>query len=343
MLKFCTLFNINYLSRGLALYESLVKECESFHLYVFAFDDTTHSILQQLQLPRLTSIALSDFECNELLSVKSTRSMAEYCWTSTPFTLKHCLEKIGLDHCIYVDADIYFYHNPQALISDSGAASVIITPHNYSLQNDQSATAGIYCVQFLYFKNDSHGLKVLNIWAKQCIDWCHARYEDGKFGDQKYLDCWPYTYDGVKICRHFGAGYAPWNIDRYQLIAANKKFELRESDKRLPLIFYHFHYLKIFENDKKYLGQYPFDENVIQNIYKPYFDALERAEKLVKPYLNGTDPHGKTKNPLVKTYTCRDKLYLYRKNIAKSIKELLLALSGKTTREEMKESKKNYV
>jgi hypothetical protein len=325
------------------MYESLVNECESFHLYVFAFDDTTHNVLQQLRLPHLTSISLSEFEYEEMLSVKPNRSMAEYCWTSTPFTIKYCLEKIGLDHCIYVDADLYFYNPPQILLQDLEDASVLITPHNYSLQNDQSATAGIYCVQFLYFKNDFNGLRVLDIWANQCIGWCYARYEDGKFGDQKYLDCWPYTYDGIKICRHFGAGYAPWNVDRYQLNFSGKKFEIQEKENILPLIFYHFHYLKIYENGKKYLGQYPFNEQVIKHLYIPYFEALERAENLAKPYLNGADPHGKAKNPTLKTFTWRDKLYLYRKNIMKSAKELLVALSGKTTINEINESKKNYL
>ena len=50
-LNFCTLFDSNYLLKGLSLYESLVKQCKSdFHLYVFLFDDKSYDIMKKLNL-----------------------------------------------------------------------------------------------------------------------------------------------------------------------------------------------------------------------------------------------------------------------------------------------------
>ena len=67
---------------------------------------------------------------------------------------------------------------------------MLITEHRYSRLSKIYAEkrAGRFCVQFITFNQDEESRKILLTWQAQCIDWCYARYEDGKFGDQKYLD-----------------------------------------------------------------------------------------------------------------------------------------------------------
>ena len=209
MLNFCTLFNSNYYAKGIALHHSLLNTCDEFHLYIFAFDDATHRLLVDGKLEKTTIIPLNQLENIQLLEIKPSRTFAEYCWTCTPFTIKYCLEKFSLANCTYLDADLYFYKNPLSLIAGMGDNSVLITPHNYYRDYDQSATAGIYCVQFITFKNTVDGNRVLNWWTNACVKWCYAYYEDGKMGDQKYLDSWPYMFDQVYVCKNIYAGVAP--------------------------------------------------------------------------------------------------------------------------------------
>ena len=243
MLHFCTLFDSVYLSKGLALYNSLKKHCNSFHLYIFAFDDPCFDILTSLSLECVTVIALNEFEDEELLKVKPTRSRTEYCWTLTSSTILYVLNTYKVDHCIYLDADLYFFASPQQIIDEMGDHSVLITPHNYSSKYDQSQKSGFYCVQFMVFKNDKRGLIALNWWRRACLDWCYNRIEEGKFGDQKYLDDWTERFAGVYVSDNFGAGVAPWNMQQYIFneeedaifgieIATGKKFKV---------IFFHFH------------------------------------------------------------------------------------------------------
>jgi hypothetical protein len=243
MHNFCTLFDSAYLSRGLVMYYSLKKHCEAFHLYVFAFDDTCYDVLQSLSLDQMTVISLKDFEDDELLKVKPLRSKGEYCWTCTPSTITYVLKNYGVNHCTYLDSDLFFFSSPQQLFDEMGNSSILITPHRYTVKYDQSQKTGIYCVQFVVFKNDERGLTALNWWRKSCIEWCYNRFEDGKFGDQKYLDDWPERFAGVYVCENLGAGVALWNMQQY--IFTKEKDTIVGSEistgNKFQVIFFHFH------------------------------------------------------------------------------------------------------
>lgn len=285
--NFCTLFDKRYLSRGLLLHESLLNVSKgiNFNLYVFAFDDESEKYLKNINLKFLTVISLKDLENDSLLKIKSSRTPAEYCWTCTPQTVSYCFENFNLENCTYLDSDIFFYDSYLPLFNEIGHNSVGITRHNYTKKYDQSKTSGIFCVQFVYFKNDKNGIKVLNEWKISCLDWCYARLEDGKFGDQKYLDIWPEKYNSIHIIENLGAGVAPWNVQQFivtqsqKLILINKK-----TNKYLPIIFYHFHGLNFSYKNKKIeikSSKFFLDNKVKNDIYIPYVKKLFDIEKKI--------------------------------------------------------------
>lgn len=70
MLTFCTLFDSVYLSRGMAMYESLRRCCSDFHLYIFSFDDVCFDFFCQQGFDNITAIPLSEFEDEQLLKAK---------------------------------------------------------------------------------------------------------------------------------------------------------------------------------------------------------------------------------------------------------------------------------
>ncbi len=285
--NYCTLFDSNYLTRGLAMYESLKEQSNEFHIYIFAFDDKSYKLLNKLDLEFATIVPLESFEDKELLKVKNHRTSAEYCWTCTPSIIKYSIEAYNLESCTYLDADLYFFSNPAVLIEEMGKKSVLITEHRYTPKYDQSATSGIYCVQFMTFKNDENGIKALNWWRNSCIQWCYARFEDGKFGDQKYLDDWTRRFDGVHVLQNLGGGVAPWNVQQYDL-----------DSKEFSLIFYHFHNYKILEGDQVELGDYKLSVNNINMLYKPYTQHLERLTQDLIKFDNVNDYNGIVKHRL---------------------------------------------
>ncbi|RQO72337.1 glycosyl transferase [Pedobacter sp. KBW06] len=301
MLKFCTLFNTTYLSRGLAMYRSLEQHCTDFHLYIFAFDQHCFEALNKLELPGATIVSLKEFENQELLAVKPGRTAQEYCWTCASSTIKYCIETFRLDHCTYVDADLLFFKNPQVLIDEMAEKSVLITEHRYTPDYNQSATSGIYCVQFMTFKNTEEGMSVLNWWVNACLDWCFSRYEDNKFGDQKYLDDWTERFSCVHVLKHLGGGVAPWNVQQYAFKNSSGKAMCKDlsENQNFDLVFYHYHGFSYSSKNSYMLTHkvYRLNRNQIKHIYKPYVKALSLAEEQINASVDGLVPYAINNKP----------------------------------------------
>ncbi len=284
MLNFCTLFDSNYLLRGLALYNSLKNQCTNFHLYIFAFNDLCFETLSKLNLDNATIIKLKDFEDDELLKIKPSRSKGEYCWTCTPSIILYSITKFQLDHCTYLDSDIFFFSDPKILIDEMGKKSVSMTLHNFHPNHDQSEASGKYCVQFMTFRNNKKGLEVLKYWRYKCIEWCFNRHEDGKFGDQKYLDDWMTRFDCCYEISNIGAGIAPWNLENFQIFREKDQIICKKHDNSLsfPVVFYHFHNLR-FENSNlaKQIG-YKINPHICSLFYIKYLKEINNIFKKVK-------------------------------------------------------------
>jgi hypothetical protein len=278
MEHYVTLFDSLFLPQGLALHKSLENHAGNYTLWVLCMDDIAHQVLEQLNKPNIRLIALSEIETPELLAVKPGRNKAEYCWTLTPFTPKLVFERDNsVKRVTYLDADLFFLADVTPIFNEFEASgkAVLITDHAYSPECDQSATSGQFCVQFVTFKRDKSE-KVRSWWEARCIEWCFSRQENGKFGDQKYLDCWPDKFaDDVHILQKQEWMLAPWNSTRFPYSAGK---------------VYHFHGLRILEKGKIHIGFYQLPNPLLECVYRPYsktlhqvIDELRLQDFLIKP------------------------------------------------------------
>lgn len=277
---FCTLFDSHYLTRGLAMYRSLKDSGIDFHLYVFAFNEQAYLLLKKMNLPDVSVISLKEFENEKLLAVKPTRSRAEYCWTCTSSSIVYVFDHFKTADCTYIDADLYFYSSPEILFSEMGSNDVLITEHRFTAQYDRSAIAGKYCVQFITFKNNTNGRKVLDWWSNACLEWCYDRYEDGKFGDQKYLDDWTTRFNGVHVLKHLGGGMAPWNIQQYSISntpGLSPAFTELSTGIHFNAVFYHYHFVRFYSGDLLDLGWFRIRPEIVKNLYLPYIRRMKSA------------------------------------------------------------------
>lgn len=298
-MNFCTLFDSYYLDKGIALYQSLEKVSQDFHLYIFCFDDRSLDILKERKMEHATVLHHSDIEkeTKKLLELKKERSKAEYCWTCTPVIIEYVLRHFSVDSCTYIDADLYFFSDPQVLFDEIKGTddNIIITEHRFShsLKDKRYLRrSGKYCVEFNYFDRSDRAKKALDWWKEKCFEWCYHLYEPERMGDQKYLEKFPVLFEGVHELQHLGGGTAPWNIAQYELISggnrqsekSNMNVLLKEkiSGREFPLVFYHFQNIRYLSDKKVNINSCTHSKPLKDAIYLPYLCHIERIRKELK-------------------------------------------------------------
>jgi hypothetical protein len=280
---YCTLFDHNYLVKGLAMYQSLERYSGPFRLHILCMSDLAYQTLDALKLPHAELIRLVDFEDSALLAVKPERSIAEYCWTCAPCLPVYVLERHSeIDFITYLDADLLFFSSLEPIYKEIGAASSVIVEHRFSPRFMPSIVNGRYNVQWVSFRRDAHGMETLHWWRDRCIEWCFYRLEDERMGDQKYLDCWTTKFKGVHELQHVGAGTGPWNYANYQI----REHEGQVWVDDVPLIFYHFHSYRLLVNGRSipmpeiYLKDAPFPAPIYQRYDRALSDALKTVRQV---------------------------------------------------------------
>lgn len=334
---YCTLFDRNYLLKGLALYHSLTQHSGGFVLHILCMDDVVHELLGRMGFDNVRLIRRVDFEDSELLAVKSTRTVAEYCWTCTPSLPLYILDHDpSIDLITYLDADLFFFSSPEPIFEEFGDASILIVKHNFAPRFKQYELNGKYNVGWLTFRRDPNALAALGWWRNKCIEWCFYRLEENRMGDQKYLDDWPTQFMGVHVLQDIGANVAPYNFSNYRIEVLDSVVVVDET----PLIFYHFHGFRYLSN-----GQFiPIAEMYLQDavlpdmIYHPYQSTIKDALHLVRQFepgfVYGLDPTEGIVAPgdaAMKAYWqapewCRT---AFRKLIPRSVRARLLRALGR--------------
>jgi hypothetical protein len=293
MVHFATLFDGNYLSRGLALLDSLEQHVPEFKFYVLCLDDNVFNYFSENPYNNVVLITLNDLEKNniKLQKAKLNRSVVEYYFTLSPSLPLYILKKYPhISSICSLDSDIYFYNSPEPIFKLLEDKSIIITPHKYSESLELSGRQkyGFYNVSFQIFKNNNIGIKCLTDWEKDCIEWCYDYYDEtngGRFADQKYLDKWLDNYPNeVYVLDEPSAGLAVWNIDNYTFSLRNKKVYVNSN---VPLIFYHFHHFKILNSIFALNGFAEYEVKntsgvLINNVYLVYWNSLNKFNSLLK-------------------------------------------------------------
>jgi hypothetical protein len=292
--QFCTLFDSNYLLKGVVMLDTLARHCPDATVYVLCMDAVTHRLLDALNLRGVILLRLADVEDEDLLRVKPGRSIAEYCWTLSSGLCWHVMQtRPEVETLTYLDADLMFFSDIEPLFEEVGAASIAIIEHRFMPRLAHLEAYGRFNVEWVGFRRTAPGMDCLKAWRDQCIEWCFARLEEGRLGDQKYLDAWPAAYpDDLHVLQHRGAGVAPWNFSNHQYSLQGGRI-LVDS---MPLVFYHFHQFQLLTGGRfdymssTYAGDTPIPSIIYESYVAELNVALERVRAIEPDFAAGIRP-----------------------------------------------------
>ncbi len=278
MKSYVTLFDSAFLAQGLCLQRSLMERCPGSELWICGVDRPVVEQLESLHLQHTHVFPLEYVErmAPRLPSVKPGRTAREYCWTLTPFVPEAVFRlRSEIAEVTYLDADLFFFASPSQIDEELSAAGkdVLITGHAYDPVYDQTARSGRFCVQYLTFRQTEGGLRVLRWWQERVLEWCFARFEDGKMGDQMYLDSWPILFaNEVHVLGDTARALAPWNVSFFE-----------ERDGGIRPVFYHFHGLRIETQRRVRLFERMYRmRNGGMALYAQYLEAIREGRDLLR-------------------------------------------------------------
>ena len=274
---FCTYCDQGYAARMRCLYDSLRTQGEPIRLLVLCFDAATEAVVAAVGDDSLVAVPVAELLAADppYAAVRAGRSRVEFYFTSTPVLMRHVLRREpAADRITYLDADLFFFGRPSAVVAEQGDASVGIVPHRFPTRLADRAVHGTYNVGWVSMRRDADGLACLDWWRERCVEWCYERLENGRFADQGYLDEFPRRFKGVRALEHPGINAAPWNVDSVALASTGGQLRLHG----LPVLFYH--YQGIREVSAGWfdpgLGTYqvPLTKALREFVYLPYLRKL---------------------------------------------------------------------
>ena len=282
---YCTYFDHNYLSRGLALYHSLLRHAPGARLWVLCLSEECHRILTTLELPHIVPVRLSDFEKTdpEVAATRAGRSEIEYYFTCSPAWMLFVREReTGAEWVTYLDGDLFFFESPEAIYRELEASAVAIIPHRYppSFQDCGSSAPTMW-----------------DGWEPVTIPTVSPSGGGGSGASNGVMTT---STRGASPIRATSIPFraCPHGSRSSRMSAPTAPLEYRQLPDRRPrrpgddrcrssLIFFHFRGLRkglrwfIFNSHRAFRA--PFSAAVRHHIYKPYVDELLAIEQALAP------------------------------------------------------------
>ena len=283
MINICTVSDINYLYKGLTLYESLNKKTKNFVLHYLCIDEISYNNLKKFECENLIIYNINDLlEKNEILKKLKLGDYKYFCWSLASYFCNFLIE-YGLNSITYIDSDIFFHESIDLIFDEIGDREVAIFRHRqFDLKSPRME--GWFNVGVVHFKNGKIGRHICKWWSEAVL---YKKYPHlSTCGDQKYLDEFPNMCpdDYIFIDGNIGHG-APWHWQLYDFSEFNTNGNIIWEGKKQKLIFTHFSQFEYGENgyipSKMHHIYTPLEEyklnKSLKKIYDDYYSKIKET------------------------------------------------------------------
>jgi hypothetical protein len=279
MKNICTVSDSNYLTKGLALYESLKHNTENIVLHYLCVDESAYNKLKQFESNSLKVYSVNDYINNDsaLLDLKK-QDYRYFCWALASYFTNKLVKEF--DSITYIDADIYFHLSFDYVLNEIADREIGLFRHR-QFPLSANRPEGLYNVGVVYFKNTDIGSGLCSWWAESVLHKRHNEY--ATCGDQKYLEYFAEVCpkDLIYIDENIGHG-APWQWQLYEFIDKDK---IKWGEQVQNLVFTHFS--QFVDNGDSYTPstmhhiytpiQLYFDLPALKQIYDEYYNKLKET------------------------------------------------------------------
>ena len=245
MVNLTTVSDYNYLTKGIALYESLLNTSDDFVLHYLCIDDKSYNKLIECNLEKIVVYNINDLlNSDDNLLQLSNSDYRYFCWSLASYFTNKLMDNLNLP-LIYIDSDIYFHQSINELYSLMSSKSIGIFKHRQFLTERPE---GAYNVGVCYFNNDVVGKHILNWWSDAVLN---KKYPNlATCGDQKYLDAFQHMCPDDLFFDESIIGHgAPWLWQLYDLSEFKNSGDIIWNGNKQTLYFTHFSQFIYNNND----------------------------------------------------------------------------------------------
>jgi len=267
------------------MYDSFREGVAEYHLHLLCVDDETYEVMMDSGLRIVNKDQLIDpirlrndikitlYKLDIFDGKKDWETLKEnnpsvpggitpFHYALASYFTHHLIFDEDIENCLYMDADLFFFHPLDDLRNILLEYSVGVGTHKH-VGRQENTQVGYYNVGVVFFNNDDGGRKCLDLW-KNCVIDPNNQWKEthGQCGDQKYLELFESILDKKELCiiDRFIGHTAPWNMNMSTLYTIDNRVWVRWETFNVipdithvdqPLLFHHFAHFRITENGYK--------------------------------------------------------------------------------------------